>query len=73
MQRLRRHCLPGLLPSGQVFMRGDIMDALTCVELGKEMLKGFQAGLAGTSEKCKRIREEYKKGGTDESTHDDDR
>ena len=42
------------------------MDALTCVELGKEMVKGFQAGLAGLSEKCKR-------GGTDEHTHDDDR
>ena len=42
------------------------MDALTCVELGKEMVKGFQAGLAGLSEKCKI-------GGTDEHTHDDDR
>lgn len=66
MQRLRRHCLPGLLPGGQVFMRGDIMDALTCVELGKEMVKGYQAGFARFSEKCKR-------GGTDESTYDDDR
>ena len=45
MQRLRRHCLPGLLPSGQVFMRGDIMDALTCVELGKEMVKVFNLDL----------------------------
>ena len=45
MQRLRRHCLSGLLPSGQIFMRGDIMDALTCVELGKEMVKVFNLDL----------------------------
>ena len=43
------------------------MDALTCVELGKEMLKGYQAGFAGLSEKCKRGGDRY------ERTYDDDR
>lgn len=53
------------------------MDALTYAELGKEMVKGYQAGWAGTIEKCKRLSEkckrECKRGGTDESTHNDDR